>query len=754
MKKFSSLILFTSLLTISSLSLFSHNSDVFKANAENVHKEYVDLGPGIFNPNQDNTPIERFGPNNYSLAYRGGTDVGAIMLYPNCDIYKDIDFNTAVPANELVDTDFSLIRIYTSEVTYHTIDYYFAYNSPVSYNIFADAALNVSIFLNRTKLPTWNIYKVVISEGFAFPYASNDHSTQYVLKETMTFKYNFYHNEAKEDIVESYDWTKTYSSETEVEPEEEEGIKVIPIAAFNVTSSRQPGSALENYRFQIRGGNITQEDFDHPETNLNIDDGSCWAYFFFGDNDYNPEINNNRNIPVPAQYFDISDSEDSYINQLYKKVIFTTADGNELTLLDVANPFTKGMPSYNIGGEYGCIGFKIGNEDAPDDISYNAMSFTSVKVLRGAQFPSFRYTSGQSKTEYRYEQLDDISLVFSTFKYVKWSTYSEFNFNAANIEVASIGARNINNEELGIKGVSLDLLLSECNYGDEENKKIIAIGENMTRYIYVNGRSIHHLFGESNITAYANLEGKKDTISVIIPMNDISEINEIIVERGCSIPSLVASSITIEIYVNYVSYCVINTSPYTNKNNEFVRSEKLYWTLWFDGKNPIRVLNGSTFDFSESAPQGDSNEKQKFVRWLDEAGFEVKGYSRITTGFELYGQYTFIYKVEFKNIDHEFSLSVDKNTRLSNLKEVQKALIPTRKGYSFQGYVDQDGNRYNINNRVTRDLVLTATWISTEEVVTTTSVNTPLVIGIIIASLAGLVIIADITLIFIFKKKK
>ena len=66
---------------------------------------------------------------------------------------------------------------------------------------------------------------------------------------------------------------------------------------------------------------------------------------------------------------------------------------------------------------------------------------------------------------------------------------------------------------------------------------------------------------------------------------------------------------------------------------------------------------------------------------------------------------------------------------------------------------DQDGNRYNINNRVTRDLVLTATWISTEEVVTTTSVNTPLVVGIIIASLAGLVIIADITLIFIFKKK-
>ena len=48
-------------------------------------------------------------------------------------------------------------------------------------------------------------------------------------------------------------------------------------------------------------------------------------------------------------------------------------------------------------------------------------------------------------------------------------------------------------------------------------------------------------------------------------------------------------------------------------DGQFVEDSKIYWTLWFDGKNPIRVSNGSTFDFSESAPQGDNTERQRFV---------------------------------------------------------------------------------------------------------------------------------------------
>lgn len=758
MKKLSALILLTSLIAASATSLIIKDNFINQAEATNI--EYVDLGPGVYNPNQTPdlgpayTPPENFQPQVYSIAYRGGEDTAALMLFPSKGMYADIPFNVVVNDNELVDTSFAYVRVYTDEEHYQTLDYYLSGLHPVSYNIYSDAAQNVSIFLDRRKLPTASIYQVVFCEGFVFPYASEDHSTKYVLKETMTFRNNSYGETSKADIIYAFEWTKIMSSD--MDDGGEEGIQTLPIAAFSVTSARTVGGNLEDYRLQIRGGHVTAEDFEHPEESLNNDDHSCSLYIFFGDNDYNPDINDLRNVPVDPLYFDISDSETSFIHTMYEKIIFTTSSGETLTLKDVSNPFTKGLPTYNANGEYGCLVFKIGNDNAPTDTNYNGFSFATVQVLRGCQFPSAKYTMGLTSTEYRYEQIDDITVSLSSFRYALWSTYAEHVFVAADIDITNVCARDINisTPELTLKGTAIDIGLSECNYEDVANQQILTVSENMTRYIYVNGRAIYYAYGDENLSAYANLDGKTDTISIIIPEETASNVKEIIVERGCSIPSLVASSTTMEIYGGYVSYYVQGTASYALKDGTYQETEKIYWTLWFDGKNPIRVSNGSTFDFSESAPKGETTDKKRFVKWQDESGNDVVGYMRITSGKECFGVYVYSYTVEIKNVDKEISIIVERNTRLTNVDEMHKYIVPVREGYLFQGYVDEKGNHYNMDNRVTRDIVLTATWIATTEVVQKTTTNTPLIIGIVIASLAVVILGVDLAIFFVFRKKK
>lgn len=740
MKKFASLILLSSFLTLGAVPTISSQNVM----ADEQKIEYVDIGPGIYNSNQTHTPIESFNSGKYSIAFRNN----ALMVFPNKNMYESISFNTSVNDNELIDTDFSKIRIYTSEKTYKTIDKYLISYSPVKYNIYADAAQNFAFFFEPDSLKPKDIYKICFEEGFVLPYPDANHSTKYILKETINFLYNSYGSEeAGDDIFFADEWMKqttTYDGGEET-PVDEGGIQVVPAAVF----TQDP-----NYRMHIRGSNVTEQ--DHIDGKLDEDDFSCRLFIFFGEGQYNPEISNMFNINIDSSKFDLSDSETSYIKNLYEKVTFVTDDDEVLTLKDVANPFTKGLPQYNTFGERYCLSFKIGNEFAPTDRSFNGRSFKTITVHRGAQFPSYAYTHLGSRTEYRYEQIDDITLTISTFKQALWVTYAEYAFNAADIDVTSLNARhvNVNTNDLKLDATVIDIGLSECNYEGQINKEIITVGENLTRYVYVNGRAIYYAYDQTKISAYANLDGKTDTISIVIPEN-VNDIKEIIVQRGCSIPSLVASKAIMEIYGGYVSYYVLSSESYdrADGSSTFNRSSKIYWTLWFDGKKPMRVQNATTFDFSENAPEGDSDETKRFVKWQDENGNDVTGYIRINSGREYFGVYTFIYKVEFKNIDKETSIRVDRYTRLTSVEEIQNLIIPLRNGYKFQGWVDEDGNHYNMNNRVTRDMTLTATWIETTSSTTKTSANVPLILTIVIGSVAAFLVAADITLIIMRKRK-
>ena len=750
MKKVTAILFLTSLIGLSAFALQERNFKQVNA----TDTIYVNFGPAVFNPNQTGTPEDKFPAENYSIAYRGSLTEGAIMLFPNIDLYKDNDFNTIVNSNELTDTNYSKIRIYTSETSYKTIDEYFSRGAnSVSYNIYSDAAQNVSFFLDRNQLPTQNIYKITFDEGFVLPYPSEDHSTKYVLKETITFTSLYYGVAGHTDLTFADEWSRV-SSTDEKEEEEEEGIVLEDVAAFSRNIGNGANSHKEDYRVQIRGAHISAEDFEIPGK-LDIDDHSCNLYIFFGDSDYNPEIQGQHNLAIPNGRMDLSDSETSYLNTLYNRVLFTTQDDEVLTLKDVADPFTKGLPMYNSNGENGCLVFTIGNNGDDSLPNYNGFSFKLVTVLRGAQFPSYRYTNEFSKTEYRYQQVDDISVELVR-SHAIWSTTAYHAFNAADINITSVGARkvNINTPELELNSVVVDIGLSECNYGDSVNQPILTIGEKLTRYIYINGRSIYYSFGTENISAYANLDGKTATISIVVPFDEPNQITEIIVQRGCSIPSLVASTITMEIYGGYVSYYVLSTASYALKDGEYQETAKIYWTLWFDGKNPIRVENTKTFDFSENAPQGENNDRQRFVKWINENGEDVTGFKRINdmTPKEFFGVYIYSQIVDFKNIDKEFSVKVDRFTRLTAVDKVKDILIPKRNGYIFQGWIDEDGNHFNMDNRISRDMVLTATWIASTENNSTQN-NILLITTISLIALASIVLAGDLVIFFVKKKK-
>ena len=488
MKKFPVILLLLPLIGLSPLAFEKPTSK--EACATNT--VYVDLGPGVFNPEQSETPEDGFFADKYSIAYRGGETEGAIMLFPNNALYAGIAFNKTVPTNELEDTNYSKIRIYTSETSYKTIDQYFSRGaSSVAYNIYSDAAQNVSFFLNRTQLPTTSIYKVTFEEGFVLPYPSADHSTKYVLKETVNFVSRYFGAVSHEDLTFADEWTRI-SPTDEQEEEEETGIVLEDVAAFSRTYANDGTSMKENYRLQIRGSHVTQEDFETPGK-LDIDDHECRLYIFFGDKDYNPEIAKQYNIAIPNLKFDLSSSETSYLNTLYNRVLFTTQDDEVLTLKDVADPFTKGLPMYNASGENGCLVFMIGNQGNDLLPNYNGRSFKTVTISRGAQFPSYRYTNLDSKIEYRYQQVDDITVELVNCQAV-WTLTAYYAFNAANINITSVGARkvNVNTPELQLNSVVVDIGLSESNYGATSNQRILTVGEKMTRYVYINGRSIYY----------------------------------------------------------------------------------------------------------------------------------------------------------------------------------------------------------------------------------------------------------------------
>ena len=688
MKKILPIILAFSAITIGAFSL-NNNSVVLKAENEQ-QINYYDIGPAIFNPDQSGTPYNLFLGSNYSISYRNG----ALMVYPDNDYYQGISTNTIISTNDLKDTDLKQVRIYFNENTYQTLDE-LVINDGIKYNIYADAGYNVAFFLNTDKVQLRNIYKVLFYEGFTLPYRPGDHSIKNVLKQTTVFKYTSYHIGYDTDCFYSSSWVKS-NINTNTSNQGEKDIVIEPIAAF---------TRAVDYRLHIRG-NVNNYDTDLKD----YDDGTCRLYLFFDTNDYNNEINNGTyNILVNAERFDVSEAETSYLTNLYDKIIFKNEEGEIFTLRQISNPSEKGLPSYNSSGEKGCLSFMIGNANNLDAPSYCANDFVSCTIQRGAQFPCYSYTNGGAEVEKRYQQIDDITITFSTYKYANWMTRCDYTFNNGNTQVISLGARDVTCET--INGTVIDITLSVNNYSGLINQKILNISDNFTKYVYVNGRSLYYLYPDTTIEAYVNLDGKENTLSVVIPNLKANEIDELIVQRGAQIPAVTASSESLNWYGKSAYYYASKSISFDKYNtSSLTESSKIYWTLWFDGASPIRVSNASTFDFSENAPIGLNDESHRFVEWLDENGDAVSGYLKITSGKEYFSSSILLYNVTLKGLNKDITIVVDRFTRLTNVDKVKKYYYPTKSGYVFAGWVDENGDHYNFDNQILKDTVITATW--------------------------------------------
>lgn len=688
------------LLSILSCSLFGSlffgiTKEAKTVNAEgNQVNRYVTLGPGVYNEKSPEV-VGGTNFNDYSLAFRGNN----FMFFLNDDTFQGIDNKTQVNASEMVDTDLSLIRIYTSETSYKTLEYYYnetPQNAVI--NQFNDLGLNVSFPTGG--LRAGDIYKVSISEGFVYPYADSSHSVKLIQKNSITLNSVTYGNYTVTDIVYASGWT--------IEKQFAGPIEELPIAAF----AREDGN--QGYLAHIR-----QNTPEWPPNPALKD--TCTLILFLGQhNDYNPDIsgldNARYNIRIPSTTFDLSDSPTSFKNTLYNRVHIHLRNGETVSLWDVANPLTKGLPVYNPFGEKSCIGFQIGNKvllnnqepyqfEEFDDVSYAAEDIVGITVDRGANFPVYTSTNGDSSTEYRYVQIDTVKLLFLESGYPGWKQAAQLTFSYGETKVLSVDSRDVTID--GENKVVIDIDISESNYGDAVNKEITSFNNDLIRYVYVNGRTIQYLNQDVGTRCFVNLNGKTNTLSITANVKSASEINEIIVQKGTSIPALTSSSDSLDIYKSVASYNVTKSASFTRKSGVFETSEGLTWTVWFDGANPKRVKNSKYFDISD-LDFTPTKENAIFDCWVDEDGNKVEGNIQVYSGKEFFSSWKYLHHVTLIIGDERHEFTVNRYSRLTMLEETKDLLYPGNDSAQFLGWFDEDGNRVNIDNQIVKDMVLIA----------------------------------------------
>lgn len=690
-------ILFTSLalsfLTLG--SVFSFANKMENAFADEQRTVYTDVGPGVMNMDSPNAG-DTINVNNYSIAFRGAPNQKYLMMFPNAGIYEGVPFSTNATSYEMVDTNLSMIRIYTSPTKYKTAKELVAtYGAPVQFNIFQDACLNVSI--PCFGIAADEVYMVTIAEGFVYPYApSSSHDVKYVQSRTLNLTSSKYGSGAS-DIVNAGDWLM----------DREISGDVIPLSVDACSSDRSFGQ----YRAHIRGN----EPFGDQTL---YDNGSCYLLIFFGEGQYNPEINGRYNITVASKYFDVSENNNSFLNTLYRKIHFETKQGEQLTLEDVSNPKTKGLPEYNIWGENNCLAFKIGNlnylgVETPyyvDDVSYCATSFASMTIEGGTEFPCFATTNGDSIKNYRYVQSETIKVDISGGENPYWMVHSDLVFAYGDSLVTNVSASEESftyNDEQSNK-TFIHITLDNTNYAGLSNAFIKNPETDLLRYVYVNGRSLKYK-NESTV-AVVNLNGRTNTISLSVDGETSTSIKEIIVQKGCYIPSTSSDENGVSAYGKTAYFNVAKTGSYSRNNSSeaFTKTSSLEWTLWFEGANPKKVGNAKYFNMSNAPiPEKDGF---TFLGWLDEDGKDVTGNIQVYSGKEFFAKYEQIHTVTLIN-DKDVTIAHAKTyTRLTYQKDLLSKLYPHKDGYQFLGWFDEDDNFFNIDNQILRDMTLTAKY--------------------------------------------
>ena len=248
--------------------------------------------------------------------------------------------------------------------------------------------------------------------------------------------------------------------------------------------------------------------------------------------------------------------------------------------------------------------------------------------------------------------------------------------------------------------------LDNTNYAGLSNAFISNPGTDLVRYIYVNGRSLKYK-NESTV-AVVNLNGRTNTISLSVDGDTSSTIKEIIIQKGCYIPSASADENGVSAYKQTAFFNVAKTGSYSrnSSNEEFNKTTTLEWTLWFDGANPKKVGNARYFNIS-NAPIPEK-EGFNFLGWLDEDGNEVTGNIQVYSGKEFFANFEIVHTVKLVNGKDVTIAHIKTYQRLTYQEELKDKLYPTKAGYQFLGWFDEEDNYFNIDNQILGDMVLTA----------------------------------------------
>jgi uncharacterized repeat protein (TIGR02543 family) len=492
-------------------------------------------------------------------------------------------------------------------------------------------------------------------------------------------------------------------------------------------------------------------DAQNPEN----DNGSCYLILFLGKNEYNTEINMNYNVQIPSTYFDVSEAANSYLNTLYRKVHFTTMSGASLTLEEVSNPATKGLPYYNLWGERNCIAFLIGNQGGTiADTSYNALSFANITIERGAEFPAYQTTNGEGTSDVRYTQVDTVKMNIMGAANWYWLTSSTASFDFAygdtQIDGLSASKETVSTDQGSEEKTFIHLHTTTNNYAGLSSQALVEPASDLTRYVYVNGRSLFYRPSEGTL-AYVNLNGRENTLSLSVDDLTVDEITEIIVQKGCALPAATSSSVAREIYGSMAYYTVLRSVSYDGNNGTFTPSESLVWTVYFDSGFPVRVANSKYLDIDAIRPQ--AREKQTFKTWVDANGEQISGNIQIDSGKEFFSQWTTLCDVTLVNDGQTQVKRLQQYQRLTSFDDIYSSLYPTKDGYRFLGWYQDDGTRFPIDNKIVTDMTLTASWEAIPGYQPSSSLSTTDIvwISILSASTAGIIIFG---VLFFAKRKK
>ena len=647
-----------------------------KATNVNAASDEIDtkLGPGLINHNAPNW--ETGSPDNYRLSFRGGGETYNLMLYPNhCD-YSEVPFGSTLTDKQMANSDFSMIKIYTDEENYYDANYFIetSLTNP-SINIYQDIGVNLSISFVNSGVYCSNIYKVVIEEGFVYPNYYESTTKKYVQQETQILVNPFYGNTEKTELYNEWIVEKVFKN------------TIYYDTFIGTNTQKSPGgvSYFCHIRDRINGPDQT------------IDSGNCFILFFFDLDQYNSDLTA-FNVPVVTKYLNNYNFFDKV------KCVMNDDAGTIITLGEACKG--KDEFTYNTFGEKGTFGIKIGNDGHPGTTNYNGSSFKSIIIESGAEFPSYATTNGESTDIIKYVQKQAVVM-----KNIKLSPNFNDNFqieyDVGSTKITGVNAINVNET---IDGISLNktfVVLNLENYDDENNRRYCKfLTHSFIMSIFVNGRSLKSLNNSlENSHAIFNISGAK-TFGFSVDKLSPEDVKEVIISYNCPIPSSSNTQEGFDKYKTASSYVNQATVSFSRKSSSesFTEDSSITWTVWFDDIS-FRVKHDKYF-YIDEIPQGQDKENARFVEWLDENGFKIAGDFKVKTCREFHGYYIYSHKVTVIIDENKTeNYTVDHNKRLTSLTN------PTKDGYIFECWLDENNNFFNPDNLISNDITIKAKWI-------------------------------------------